>query len=173
MEELTHKAAVRRMALWLRNSRDCAVVMAERRVGACSEQPDVIGWHGNGRSILIECKVSRADFLADRDKYFRRHEETGVGQARYFAAPRGLLLPEEMPVGWGLLEIRDRQVKVRSEAATKPANKAAEVAMLVSCVRRLEIAATVFVRHGEEPEGRCKFNTAPNAPQHGGDDELG
>lgn len=149
MEEqaITHKSAVKRMALWLRNSRGCAVVMAERKVTGCSEQPDVIGWHGHGGSILIECKTSRADFHADRNKFFRRYEENGVGHVRYFAAPRGVLSPEDMPDGWGLLEISDHQVRIRKEAVPKTANKQNEVVMLVSSIRRLELAATVFVRH--------------------------
>jgi hypothetical protein len=148
--EITHKQAVQRMALWLRNSRGCAVVVTERSVTAVSEQPDVIGWQSNGLSVLIECKISRADFHADRNKYFRHYEDMGVGQQRYFAAPKGLLTAEEMPDGWGLLEIGDHQVRIRKEATGKEPNKKAEVCMLVSAIRRLELAATVFVRHEDE-----------------------
>lgn len=70
---------------------------------ANTETPDVIGWHGNGGSILIECKVSRSDFLADKNKVFRRDEDLGMGDVRYFAAPIGLLCADEMPAGWGLV----------------------------------------------------------------------
>lgn len=148
---LTHKQAVTRAALWLRNTHGCAIVMAERRVNGTTEQPDAVGWRGNGESTLVECKVSRSDFLADRDKSFRRYEDTGVGSLRYFAAPRGLLKKEEMPEGWGLLEIDTYRIWHRQLAAPKQANKAAEVIMLVSAMRRLELSATVFVRQEDEP----------------------
>ena len=149
INQMTHKQAVKRMVLWLKNSQRCAVVICERSVVYVTEQPDVIGWHSNGETILIEVKVSRADFQADKQKSFRRFEDMGVGDLRYFAAPKGVLLPEDMPDGWGLLEIRDYQVRQRAEPIRKNANKAAEVCMLVSSIRRLEIAATVFVRHEE------------------------
>src|SRR3990172_699172 len=150
LKSMTHKQAVKRMALWLRNSRGYAVVMAERTATIVSEQPDVIGWHGNAASVLIECKVSRSDFLADKLKSFRRMEEQGVGDLRYFAVPKGLLIPDDMPEGWGLLEIGEHQVREKLPARPKMSNKKAEVSMLVSCIRRLEISATVFVRQENE-----------------------
>src|SRR2546426_9205199 len=33
-------------------------------------------------SVLIECKISRSDFLADRDKPFRQKSELGLGCER-------------------------------------------------------------------------------------------
>ncbi len=143
----THKEGVKRVAAWLRNTKRMAVVMSERVVTASTETPDAIGWYSHGGSILVEVKVSRADFLADRAKIFRREEEQGVGQLRYFAAPAGVLKPEDMPDGWGLLVIHLHQVRELIAPAVKAANRVNEVAMLVSAMRRLELAATVFVRH--------------------------
>lgn len=147
--ECTHKEACNRVARWLQNTAGCAVVMTERTTRV-PETPDAIGWKGDGTSILVECKVSRSDFHADKAKIFRRIEDQGVGRHRYYAAPKGILTPEDMPDGWGLLEITDHHVRVRKPPTDKPANKTAEVSMLVSAIRRLELAATVFVRH-EEP----------------------
>lgn len=149
--ECTHKDACGRVARWLQNTAGCAVVMTERTTRV-QETPDAIGWKGDGDSILVECKVSRSDFHADKAKIFRRIEEQGVGRHRYYAAPSGVLTPEDMPDGWGLLEITERQVRVRKQPESKSANKDAEVSMLVSAIRRLELAATVFVRHEEPPE---------------------
>lgn len=146
----THKEACERTARWLQNTMGCAVVMTERTTRV-PETPDAIGWKGDGTSILVECKVSRSDFHADKAKPFRSFEADGVGRHRYYAAPAGILTPEDVPDGWGLLEIAERQVRVRKYPEDKPANKTAEVAMLVSAIRRLELAATVFVRH-EPPE---------------------
>ena len=147
----THKEACNRAARWLQNTMGCAVVMTERTTRV-QETPDAVGWKSDGTSILVECKVSRGDFHADKAKVFRRIEEQGVGLHRYYAAPRGVLAPEDMPDGWGLLEITASQVRVRKQPDSKPANKDAEVSMLVSAIRRLELAATVFVRHEEPPE---------------------
>lgn len=149
---MTHRAAVRRVVNHLRVTRGCPVVMAERVTMATSEQPDAIGWKGSsGASVLVEVKVSRADFHADKDKSFRRVEEQGVGDFRYFAAPHGILTPEDMPAGWGLLEIHENHVRERKSAERKFANKQAEVGMLVSAIRRLELSATMFVQHESAP----------------------
>lgn len=151
---LTHKQAVKRIAGWMKMSRNanvrCSIVFAEL-VATTVETPDVIGWSG-GRSVLVECKVSRADFLADKKKSFRRFEEIGMGNCRYFATPKGLLNVDEIPEGWGLLEIADRTVNIARKAETKTANKQAEVIMLCSAIRRLEISTAVFVQHEENAE---------------------
>jgi len=157
--ECTHKEACARAARWLQNTIGCAVVMTERTTRV-SETPDAVGWKSDGDSILVECKVSRSDFHADKTKIFRRVEEQGVGRFRYYAAPKGILELEDMPEGWGLLEITEHQVRVRKIAAGKSANKNAEVSMLVSAIRRLELAATVFVRHEEPAESPNTRNQA-------------
>lgn len=149
--ECTHKEACARAARWLQNTIGCAVVMTERTTRV-SETPDAVGWKSDGDSILVECKVNRSDFHADKAKIFRRVEEQGVGLHRYYAAPKGVLTPEDVPDGWGLLEITEHHVRVRKQPETKPANKTAEVSMLVSAIRRLELATTVFVRHEDSAE---------------------
>jgi hypothetical protein len=146
----THKEGVKRIAAWLNGTKRMAVVMAERVVTACTETPDAIAWGSRGESILVEVKVSRADFHADKAKVFRRDEDHGVGTLRYFAAPAGVLKPEDMPDGWGLLAIHQYQVRELVAPAIKAANRVNEVAMLVSAIRRLELSATVFVRHTDE-----------------------
>lgn len=142
----THKKLVSCMVRWLKGTKRMSVVMSERSTRV-SETPDVIGWQSGettAQSILIECKVSRADFLVDRKKSFRLRPELGVGDLRYMAAPAGLLTADEMPGGWGLLEV-DRYVRVTKEAEKMPACKGRECVMLVSALRRLEIAAAVYV----------------------------
>ena len=51
---------------------------------------DAIGWKRACHSVLVECKISRADFLADRDKPFRQKPEFGVGSERFYLVPEGL-----------------------------------------------------------------------------------
>lgn len=128
----THKEGVKRVAAWIGGTKRMAVVMAERVVVASTETPDAIAWSSGGESILVEVKVSCA-------------EERGVGTQRYFAAPAGMLAAEDLPPGWGLLAIHQQQIREIVRPEIKAANRVAEVAMLVSAIRRLELAATVFV----------------------------
>ena len=67
---------------------------------AHGEQPDCIGFR-SGVSCLIECKTSRADFLADRKKRFRIDPKKGMGDWRFMLTPKGLIKVEELPAGWG------------------------------------------------------------------------
>lgn len=69
------------------------------------ENPDVLGWKSGGQSTLIECKTSRSDFLADQKKRPRQSTRIGLGERRYYMAPRGVLNLSEIPQDWGLLEI--------------------------------------------------------------------
>ena len=69
-----------------------------------SELPDVIAFTSR-YSTVIECKVSRSDFLKDKNKPFRINANQGMGDYRYYCAPKGLIKPEELPYGWGLIEI--------------------------------------------------------------------
>lgn len=88
----------------------CHVAVSECRSGWTGEVPDAIGFRAAGSyddgSIVVECKTSRADFLADRKKAHR--SEGGCGNWRYFMAPEGLISPDELPERWGLLAVNKR-----------------------------------------------------------------
>ncbi|MES4611381.1 hypothetical protein V2154_02165 [Ewingella sp. CoE-038-23] len=111
------------------------------------EQPDAIGFR-NLSSCLIEAKCSRADFLADRKKRFRVNPELGMGDWRFFICEPGLISIEELPEGWGLLNVKnDRVYKIWGWPGNavwfsrKPfqANKQAECDYMCSALRRLQI----------------------------------
>ena len=70
---MTHAQLVAKAVRWLRSYR-CGVVLSEQ---ACvsGEMPDAIGWKHGCHSVLVECKVTRGDFLADRAKPFRQKPE--------------------------------------------------------------------------------------------------
>lgn len=125
---------------WLRRYR-CGVVLSEQ---ACvsGEMPDAIGWKKACHSVLVESKVSRADFLADRSKPWRIKPESGVGCERYYLAPRGVVRIEELPAGWGLLEVCGREIeRVRLSAKNlrSPAGFMNEMNLLLASLRRVEI----------------------------------
>ena len=88
---MTHALLIRKAVEWLRSYR-CGVVLSEQ---AClsGEMPDAIGWKRASHSVLIECKVSRGDFVADRAKPWRQNPETAGGMRRFYLAPRGLIRP--------------------------------------------------------------------------------
>jgi hypothetical protein len=104
--------------------------------------PDAIGWKRASHSVLIECKLSRADFLADCDKPFRQKQELGLGCERFYLTLPGLLNLKELPPGWGLLEVRKRKVEVIRRSARdlrSPAGLAYEMNLLLASLRRVEI----------------------------------
>jgi hypothetical protein len=103
---------------WLKTTWRCPVVVAEL-VTAAMETPDAIGWTTHGRSILVECKTSLADFRADRKKAFRKYARAGVGDWRYFFTEPGLLRDELLADGWGLVEFASGgpRIVIRSHAA--------------------------------------------------------
>jgi hypothetical protein len=117
------------------------VVLSEQ---ACvsGEMPDAIGWKKACHSVLVESKVSRGDFLADRGKPFRLKPESGVGCERYYLAPRGLIRVEELPAGWGLLEVCGREVE-RVKSSAKNLRTALgfqyEMNLLLASLRRVEV----------------------------------
>ncbi|WP_186214505.1 hypothetical protein [Burkholderia gladioli] len=93
---------------WLR--RNGFVVMAtEISCLGVREQPDAIGFRSTC-SVVLEAKASRADFLADRRKPERAPNANGLGVYRFYICPEGLIQPDELPPGWGLLYVADRKI---------------------------------------------------------------
>jgi hypothetical protein len=137
---MTHAFLIRKAVAWLRSYR-CGVVLSEQAC-ASGEMPDAIGWKRACHSVVLECKISRSDFLADRSKPWRQKPEIAVGCERFYFAPRDLIRPEELPVGWGLLELHNRRIKtvrpsrknLRSEEGFR-----CEMNLLLASLRRVEI----------------------------------
>lgn len=115
--ELTHKSLCEAAVRWLkrpssRNGPGCSVALAETVNWVNGEIPDAIGWRPSGHrfrgSVLVEVKVSRADFLADSKKPHRKNSGKGMGAYRYYLCPQGLIDVKELPPRWGLVEINAR-----------------------------------------------------------------
>ncbi len=131
---MTHSELVQVAAGWLRNQRGCAVVLTE--LATTGETPDAIGWNGT-HSTLVECKVSRADFVADGGKFFRRFPEAGIGQHRFLFAPAGIVPLEAIPPGWGLLELTGSKIRLVKKSEYHEANHRHEIGLLLSTLRRI------------------------------------
>lgn len=137
---MTHARLVDQAVRWLR-AYGCGVVLSEQ---ACvsGEMPDAIGWKQACHSVLIECKLTRADFLADRAKPFRQKPEKGVGSQRFYLTPPALVKLNELPLGWGLLERRRGQIQM-VRASAKNLRTAIgfryEMNLLLASLRRVEV----------------------------------
>lgn len=127
---ISHSDLVKIGARWLRYARRCPIVFTQMSSG---ETPDAIGWYG-ARSILVECKVSRADFHANSKK----QNGIGMGEERWFLTRHGLVMPEEVPPQWGLLEWDGRRVRqtVKAVKRTDYARQH-EIGLLISALRRI------------------------------------
>src|SRR2546425_11877296 len=137
---MTNEKLVARAIAWLR-AYGCGIVLSEQSC-ASGEIPDAIGWKRGCHSVIVECKISRADFLIDQAKPFRRKPEKAMGCERFYLAPAGLLRPEEMPDGWGLLELRGRSVEMACPSSKKLRSAAGfrhEMNLLLASLRRVEV----------------------------------
>ena len=137
---MTHPQLVDLAVRWLRRYR-CGVVLSEQAC-ASGEMPDAIGWKRACHSVVVECKVSRADFLADREKPFRKDAKKALGCERFYLAPAGLIRREELPRGWGLLEVRHRSVQITHESDKDLRSQVGfryEMNLLLASLRRVEV----------------------------------
>lgn len=138
---MRHAQLVRLAEQWLRSS-GCRIVLSEQTVDS-GEVPDVIGWRSNCHSVVIECKISRADFLADLKKVVRQNPEMGMGCERLYLTPRGLLPAEILPCGWGLLEANGREVEMKIKPRRRNQRSEiglmAEMKLLIASLRRVEL----------------------------------
>ncbi|MGB8888896.1 MAG: hypothetical protein WCC87_19355 [Candidatus Korobacteraceae bacterium] len=140
--EMKHGQLVARAADWLRHKYGCGIVLSEQYC-VTGEVPDVIGWKASCQSVLVECKVSRSDFLADANKPFRLHPEDALGSKRFYLAPVGMIAREELPKHWGLLECVGREVQTvvkpgRVELRS-PVGLMKEMNLLLASLRRVEV----------------------------------
>jgi hypothetical protein len=137
---VTHAQLVEKAVSWLRASR-YGIVLSEQAC-ASGEMPDAIGWKGVCHSVLVECKISRADFLADREKPWRKKPRIALGCERYYLTPARLLRPEELPPGWGWLELRGQTVET-VKSSDKNLRSALgfryEMNLLLASLRRVEV----------------------------------
>lgn len=132
MLEYTHSDLVDLARRWLVKRRRCPVVFTE--LGTQSgEIPDAIGWDG-WHSIVVECKVSRADFFHNAKK----SQCLGVGQSRFFLVPQGMVGVSEVPPEWGLIEWDGEHFHTRLDHPGRVAYAwEHEISLLLSALRRV------------------------------------
>lgn len=107
---ITHAELVQRSVAWLKRN-GCRVVLHDPFRTPLYEQPDAIGWR-DGLSIVVEAKISLADYRVDAKKPWRANPSLGMGDWRFFITPQGLLDGIDLPAGWGLIECLGRSTRV-------------------------------------------------------------
>lgn len=145
---MTHTELVLRAEKWLK-SMGCGVVFRDpfKAHTHNGEQPDAMGWR-DGLSLLVEVKVSRSDFLADKKKSFRADATKGMGDWRFYMCPPEVIRVEDLPQGWGLLYCHKNRIKKihgfpgNCQWHTErpfSGNKSCELQMMYSALRRMVI----------------------------------
>jgi len=135
---MTHTELCKVAAKWLLNYKSdhfrCQYVVVEFDT-LCEERPDVLGYQGGSQTLLIEVKMSRSDFFADRKK--RHRKGLGIGSQRYYLCPEGLIYPDELTNGWGLLYFSDGKIQIEKQSEHFP-NRDMDNEMLImySIIRR-------------------------------------
>ncbi len=153
----THRELVEIAYKWVLKNASCGVAFKELYTGSTDEIPDVIGFGSWGHSVLVEVKVSRSDFLCDKNKSFRKNPQLGMGTRRYYCCPSGLIKKEDLPEGWGLVYVNPKGKAVCVHRPTKPnpefegsmvwynheKNMRAEHGLMYSALRRLHIRGLI------------------------------
>ncbi len=144
---MTHAELVERAERWLLKTCGCGFAFAELCAATnTGEIPDAIGWK-SGISILVECKSTRSDFLADKRKRFRKQPDQGMGKYRYYLTVPGMINPEDLPESWGLLYCHPKKIE-RVVSPVKGnifspgvfvANESAEIQLMASALRRIHL----------------------------------
>ena len=122
----------------------CQYVVCELVRATGSESPDAFGFCNNS-SQLIEVKVSRADFLADKKKSFRKNPKNGLGDYRSYLCPKGIIKESDLPKYWGLLWV-DEKGKIAEivKPELQVSNKQEEIYLIMSILRRENIKSKIF-----------------------------
>jgi hypothetical protein len=145
MNEATHRDLCKIAAKYLKThgitpfQRATYAVCELERQG---ESPDAFGF--GYHTQLIEVKVSRSDFLADKKKFWRQNPKEGLGNFRSYLCPAGLIMKEELPDNWGLLYYENNKVVVIKRPEWQVSAHESEIHLITNILRREGIKPQVF-----------------------------
>ena len=133
----THATLVERAAHWL--ARDAGIVLTTISGPHREEQADVFAAsRGGDETTVIECKQSRADFLADLDKPHRAVGVLALGNRRLYYTVAGLVKPEEVPEPWGLVYLTPSGNKTVKYARRVESNRKAEYGLMWTALYQIQ-----------------------------------
>lgn len=132
-----------RNALRLRfpsNSHALLWEVAETTGAGASRFADAVAfglWPSHGFMVDgIEIKVSRGDFAKEMAQPEKSHAVMRYCHRWWLATPKGLVKPEELPPGWGLLELNGDGVLRQRVAARRLIPEAMSMGFIASLLRR-------------------------------------
>ena len=140
-DKITHRFLVDKGAYWLNKQASnvfyrSQYVLTEFSCQGVNEYPDIFGIRPYGH-VLIEVKVSRADFKKDEKKRGRDPRFKQLGDSRFYLAPKGMISVEELPEKWGLLEWNGNRIEVTKESESFDGCDKAAGFVMYSVIRRL------------------------------------
>jgi len=148
--QITHSELISKASKWLKRHTEnsfipnCSFILTEFvAITNTGETPDILGF-SSCRSVMIEVKVNRSDFLNDKNKMFRNYEDFGMGQQKFYCCPEGLIKENEIPDGWGLLYWTGKKIEIKKNGNMQECNLKAERTMLLSIIRRLKEQLNAF-----------------------------
>jgi len=133
--------------------RGCRLAFKYVAVELCTygtENCDVWGYDGYCTAV-IEVKVSHDDFMADQKKWWRRDapEDMRAGNLRWYLCPDGIIKPDELPDGWGLLYWDGKQIVPQVAPKSHMATGHADMKILYSILRREGFPQKIFNYRGQ------------------------
>lgn len=90
----------------------------------------------NYRTVAYEVKVSRSDFLNEIKDPLKRKPSEEFASECYFVVPTGLVKPDEVPEGWGLMTAGDGGLRTVKIAEQRQCGKDLPVRFVAALARR-------------------------------------
>jgi hypothetical protein len=112
-------------------------------------------WHSKRYlKVAYEIKISRSDFHREMNEPRKREFAEKIADEAYFATPLNLINPDEVPEGWGLIEMNAGGLRIKKRA---PQRKVEDLPMsfIASLARRLSdppqaLPAALWLLAGQE-----------------------
>lgn len=112
------------------------------RVGRPERFADVVVMElfpSRGLSLsVVEIKVSRSDFLKEMRTPEKAESINAFCDYQWIAAPAGVIHPEDLPPGWGLLEATATKATIKKKPVLNPHRREPDRVFLASLLRALQ-----------------------------------
>ncbi len=99
---------------WLKSIKNCEVVVVDWPYTS-TQPPHVVGFALAGRSYMISCVPNFSVWESNRSLLLTK-KEFRLGGERFLLTPPGLLGINEIPLEWGLLELKGKNIRVARAA---------------------------------------------------------
>lgn len=119
-------------------------------------------WPSKGHNtIAVEIKISRGDFFRETKNPRKRESAESVARECYFATPKGLVTEDEVPKGWGLIEVNNGKCRtvVKAQQGSRPVYDESFIAVLLGrAAGREHHFAKLQVKVGDAEVAGCDLD---------------